>query len=193
MFRFHRPLLLAAICLALLAGCASAPPPPSGILSFTPDDIDATVGKWLQSMITSQPIAGRTDRPVVLFGEPQNRTDDHVDMSEFQAAFEIYGLKSGKIRFSSVKELGKDLLDQMKLQQSDLFNPDTAIKFGKMQGFPYSLHVFLFSPAEPMTVGRYHYYYYRAVLKLVNNETGLLEWSDEAKFLKVGRQAAVGW
>ena len=199
MLRLIKTLSLISMALYLVA-CATPPnqeydPNASfslGIPRFTPQDIDKSVQKWLTSMISSEPIASRTDRPVVLFGIPQNRSSEHVDMQEFQAAFEIAGTKSNKIRFSSVAQLGDQIVQQMKLQHSDLVNPDTAIKFGKMKGWRYSLYVELYSPTEPMTEGRKTFHFYRAVLKLINNETGELEWSDQQKFLRDETRATFG-
>lgn len=192
--------LLVVLLLSVLAACGTTgavtinpdAPDTLGIAGWNPKDIDGTVNKLVQEMTSNEPLASRTDRPVVCFQGFTNRTNEHTDMKELISAFTIYGTKSGKMRFTVMQDLPDSFFEQHKFQKSAAADPATAAKFGKMVGWNYMLRGDLFSPVETMEVGRKKYHFYRAVVQLVNIETGIIEWTDEKKFVRYTERAVFG-
>lgn len=195
-------LLLAGIVSMALVGCASSPrvlEVPSGPDpdverldgAWGGEDVHAVVEKMVSSMISSEPLASRTDRPVVYFLGIKNRTSEHIDTTEIEDAIEVSAHKSGKMRFTAVKDIPDNMVEQLGFQKSALADPNTARQFGKAKGWQYTLYGQLTSISKRTAKVRERRY--RITVKLADIESGIIEWLDEKEIRLRERRPGIGW
>ncbi|HNT34783.1 MAG TPA: hypothetical protein PKH07_07280 [bacterium] len=186
-----------------LAGCASAPrvtevssmpDPEVNRLDGTwgSEDVHLVVEKMVSSMISDEPIASRTDVPLVFFLGVKNMTSDHeIQPVEIEDAISVAAHKSRKVKFSAVKDISDEMVDQLGFQKSALTDPETARQYGKMKGWQYTLYgqVTSIVKRDPKIREKR----YRMTLKLADIETGVIEWLDEKEIRLREKRSSVGW
>ena len=81
---------------------------------------------------------------------------------------------------------------QLNFQNNDeLVNQNTAIQFGKMVGAQYMLYGNLSSIVK--NAGSDKDVYYKMTMRLMDLETGLIEWADETEIRKQQEKSLLGW
>lgn len=194
--------LLSAFVVVSMFGCASGPSvyevesgpsPDVGRIDGTwgGEDVHLVVEKMVSSMISSEPLASRTDRPVIFFLGVKNKTDEHIETSEIEDAIQVSSHKSGKVRYTAVNEISDDMVEQLEFQKSALVDPGTARQFGKMKGWDYTLYGELTSIYKRDAKVRERRY--RITLKMADIETGIIEWLEEKEIRLRERRGSVGW
>jgi hypothetical protein len=197
----HLLVAVAACILVLsLAGCATtvttqnpSPANRSQVFAYTPEDIDRAVETWMDDLMRFGPVATSTEPPLVGFCGIANRgRDPNLDMLQFQRAFEYFGIRTGKMRFTAATNLPDSFFEQHKFQKSMVADKDTSVKIGKIQGWKYSIYGELFQKREPDAKGNM-LDFYDVYVYMINIETAEQVWNSRQKFVLNRNKKAVGW
>ena len=113
----------------------------------------------------------------------KNQTTEHIDdqLSTLLSKFETKLVNSGYVRVVSL-EAQKDLIEEMKKQQSAAFDPDKAAQLGRQLGVKYFITGKIYTTDEKSgSERRVQYFLFMRVLEV---ETGAIRWQNEANLTK---------
>lgn len=187
---------LVALASTGLSGCANvASPissPNSGVqrvdpgtvanttLGYDATDLNLIAEKMTQSLLESQALNGR---PTLAIATVKNKTGEYIDTNNILNTIQTQVLKSGKVRFTrSVGELGGAVEQLSTTNNSGLYDKKTAPKVGRMIAAKYTLEGEFTSIGD---VRRDKDLFYKFTLKLIETESGLIEWVDEKQIRKI--------
>lgn len=146
-----------------------------------------------ESMLSSGSVAQITqgNRPIVFVESIKNKTSEHIDTESVTDSISTKLLNSGKFRFVDMDRV-EAVRTQLNFQNTDeLVNQNTAIQFGKMVGAQYMLYGNLSSIVK--NAGSDKDVYYKMTMRLMDLETGLIEWADETEIRKQQEKSLLGW
>ena len=126
-----------------------------GAMSTTLDrvDINYLVDENLKSMFASpwwsRDVQGGTEVPIVAIWPIKNETTLHLDdqMNTLLAQIETQMVNSGAVNVVS-RERQAEMVQEAQMQNSDLFNPETAARLGAQVGAKYYITGKLMSTEE---------------------------------------------
>ncbi|MEZ8143511.1 penicillin-binding protein activator LpoB [Enterovibrio norvegicus FF-33] len=162
-------------------------------IEFGSTDLQKIAVEMTDSMLTSGAVAAitRDSRPIVFVESIKNKTAEHIDTESITDSISTRMLKSGKFRFVDMTRV-EAVRDQLDFQNNDaLVNPGTAIQFGKMVGAQYMLYGNLSSINK--SAGSDQDVYYKMTMRLMDLESGLIEWADETEIRKKQSKSLIGW
>ncbi|MEZ8146450.1 penicillin-binding protein activator LpoB [Enterovibrio norvegicus] len=162
-------------------------------IEFGSTDLQKIAVDMTDSMLSSGAISAitRNGRPIVFVESIKNKTAEHIDTESITDSISTRMLKSGKFRFVDMTRVDA-VRDQLDFQNNDaLVNPGTAIQFGKMVGAQYMLYGNLSSINK--RAGSDEDVYYKMTMRLMDLETGLIEWADETEIRKKQSKSVLGW
>jgi penicillin-binding protein activator len=191
---------LAALTALAAAGCASTPNVSYGdprqvetvALGFGSTDLQQIAARMTDSLLSQPALAQRpdTDRPVIIVDRVRNKTTEHIDTESVTDTISTRLLRSGRFRFADMSQI-QNIEDQINHQTaSGLVDPATAIRLGKLIGADYMLYGNL--SAIEKRGGRLTDVYYKFTLRLLDLETGLVEWMDEKEIRKQEKRRLLG-
>jgi len=196
-------LILASIALTatVLAGCSSkqvvrygdAEAVETTDINFGSTDLQTTAKQMAASLVASPVVGTLTEnkRPVIFVERIKNKTSEHIDTESITDSISTKLLNSGKFRFVDMSRV-ESVKEQLNFQQSGgLVNPDKAIQFGQHIGAEYMLYGNLASIVK--TNDDKKDVYYKFTLRLMDLNSGLIEWADETEIRKTREKASVGW
>jgi len=161
-------------------------------MDFGSTDLQAIAGKMVDSVLTFPPIVQLTAqrRPVMFVEKIQNKTSEHIDTESITDTISTKILRSGKFRFVDMTKV-ESVRQQLEYQnESGLVDPSKAMAMGKQIGAEFMLYGNM--SAIKKTSSDAKDVYYKFTLKLMNLETGILEWSDEKEIRKVREKSMFG-
>ncbi|WP_047046496.1 penicillin-binding protein activator LpoB [Vibrio mexicanus] len=182
----------------LLGGCSNkvsygdAQAVETTTIDFGSTDLQTIAGEMVDSMMMSGSVAAitRDERPIVFVERIKNKTSEHIDTESITDSISTKMLNSGKFRFVDMDRV-ESVRDQLNFQNNDeLVNQSTAIQFGKMVGAQYMLYGNLSSIAK--SAGSDKDVYYKMTMRLMDLETGLIEWADETEIRKQESKSLLG-
>ena len=183
--------ILALIGLALiLSGCANkisygdAQEVETTTIDFGSSDLQRIAGEMVDSMLMSGAVGAITygRRPVVFVERIKNKTSEHIDTESITDSISTKMLNSGKFRFVDMTRV-ESVRKQLNFQTSDeLVNKSSAIQFGRMVGAEYMLYGNLSSIVKQ--AGSDKDVYYKMTMRLMDLESGIIEWADETEIRK---------
>jgi uncharacterized protein (TIGR02722 family) len=191
-------LLSVAVVAFMFWGCASTPEVtygnPDQVETVTADfgstDLQMIAEKMVNSLLAT-PVLSSGIRPVLYVQHVRNKTDEHIDTESVTDKIRVTLLKSGKVRFSAIRDVKDELVNQLEFQTgSGKVDPKTAKSIGKLVGADYFLYGELASIRK--SAGRVKDVYYKFTLNLVNIQTGLIEWADEKEIRKQAKKPLLG-
>ncbi|WP_028024066.1 penicillin-binding protein activator LpoB [Enterovibrio calviensis] len=162
-------------------------------IEFGSTDLQKIAVEMTDSMLTSGSVAAitRDSRPIVFVESIKNKTAEHIDTESITDSISTRMLNSGKFRFVDMTRV-EAVREQLDFQNNDaLVNPGTAIQFGKMVGAQYMLYGNLSSIDKRS--GSDADVYYKMTMRLMDIETGLIEWADETEIRKKESKSLIGW
>ena len=106
----------------------------------------------------------------------RNETDEHVNTRTIMEKIRTRLVNDGIARFADDQALN-DILNQLKFQQSGLFDNSTVAQIGKLVGAKYILRGTISSIRKRSD--RRDVIYYNITLQVVSIETGEIIWTDE--------------
>ncbi|GIU21070.1 penicillin-binding protein activator LpoB [Shewanella colwelliana] len=160
--------------------------------NFGSTDLQAITAKMVDSMLTFPPIVAMTanDRPIIFVDKIKNKTSEHIDTESVTDSISNKLLRSGKFRFIDMTKVDA-VRKQLDYQNnSGMVDPSTAINFGCQIGAQFMLYGNLSSIVKQD--GSTKDVYYKMTMRLMDLETGLIEWSDEKEIRKVKSKSFLG-
>ncbi len=160
---------------------------------FGSTDLQTVAAQMTDSLLQSPVVADltRDGRPVVFVERIKNKTSEHIDTESITDSISTRILRSGKFRFvdmDRVEAVGKQLEFQ---NESGFVDPATASQFGKQIGAEYMLYGNLSSIVKDN--GKQRDVYYKFTMRLMDLESGIIEWADETEIRKVEERNKLGW
>lgn len=160
--------------------------------NFGSTDLQAITAKMVDSMMTFPPVVAITanDRPIIFVDKIKNKTSEHIDTESVTDSISNKLLRSGKFRFIDMTKVDA-VRKQLDYQNnSGMVDPSTAINFGRQIGAQFMLYGNLSSIVKQD--GSTKDVYYKMTMRLMDLETGLIEWSDEKEIRKVKSKSFLG-
>ncbi|EGR2446980.1 penicillin-binding protein activator LpoB [Vibrio cholerae] len=161
-------------------------------VDFGSTDLQKIAAEMVDSMIMSGSVSAitRDGRPIVFVERIKNKTSEHIDTESITDTISTKMLNSGKFRFVDMDRV-EAVRDQLNFQNNDeLVNQSTAIQFGKMVGAQYMLYGNLSSIVK--NAGSDKDVYYKMTMRLMDLQTGLIEWADETEIRKQQSKSLLG-
>ncbi|MDV7103041.1 penicillin-binding protein activator LpoB [Vibrio sp. TH_r3] len=162
-------------------------------IDFGSTDLQKIAGEMVDSMLMSGSVAAITqnDRPIVFVERINNKTSEHIDTESITDSVSTKMLNSGKFRFVDMERV-ESVRTQLNFQNNDeLVDQSSAIQFGKMVGAQYMLYGNLASIVKQS--GNDKDVYYKMTMRLMDLETGLIEWADETEIRKNESKSLLGF
>ncbi|EOI6419589.1 TPA: penicillin-binding protein activator LpoB [Vibrio cholerae] len=161
-------------------------------VDFGSTDLQKIAAEMVDSMMMSGSVSAitRDGRPIVFVERIKNKTSEHIDTESITDTISTKMLNSGKFRFVDMDRV-ESVRDQLNFQNNDeLVNQSTAIQFGKMVGAQYMLYGNLSSIVK--NAGSDKDVYYKMTMRLMDLQTGLIEWADETEIRKQQSKSLLG-
>jgi uncharacterized protein (TIGR02722 family) len=189
------------LSISLLAGCANKSLVSYGDanaiettnINFGSTDLQKITDQMTESLIRSPVIGTMTanKRPIVFVDTIKNKTSEHIDTESLTDSISTQLLRSGKFRFVDMTKVNS-VREQLNYQnEGDLVNPNKAVQFGKQVGAEYMLYGNLASIVK--TNADQSDVYYKFTMRLMDLESGLVEWADETEIRKTSSKKLLGW
>ncbi|UTM56207.1 penicillin-binding protein activator LpoB [Photobacterium sp. CCB-ST2H9] len=184
---------------ALMGGCAKqvsygdAQAVETTTVDFGSSDLQKIAEDMTDSMLSSGSVAAITagKRPIIFVESIKNKTSEHIDTESVTDSISTKLLNSGRFRFVDMTRV-ESVRKQLNFQNNDeLVNQSTAIQFGKMVGAQYMMYGNLSSIVKQ--AGSDKDVYYKMTMRLMDLETGLIEWADETEIRKQEAKRMLGW
>ena len=197
----YRKHLLAGAMILALAGCQTTSPTTgtSGVSygdakaveTVTTDlgstDIQMISEKMTQGLIQTPEIQALIKKRQLLMASPvQNKTSEYFDTKLITDTV-LTQLQKNGVRYAIEADNMQNQVDELRRQnQSGLYDKSKSVKMGKMQGAKYrldgSISSIIKKTADLKDV------YYKMNMRLIEIETGVVEWSDEKEIRKSARR-----
>ncbi|GAM57627.1 lipoprotein ycfM [Vibrio ishigakensis] len=161
-------------------------------VDFGSTDLQKIAAEMVDSMLNSGSVAAITkdQRPIVFVERIKNKTSEHIDTESITDSVSTKMLNSGKFRFVDMDRV-ESVRKQLNFQNNDeLVDQSSAIQFGKMVGAQYMLYGNLSSIVKE--AGNDKDVYYKMTMRLMDLETGLIEWADETEIRKQQSRSLLG-
>ena len=183
--RMALPLLFAAL---LIAGCAKdtvrygdAKGVEAVTNQFGSTDLQMIAESMTRSLLNSQVVTS-ADRPVMTVQDVRNKTSEYIDTQAITDSIRTELQKSGRVRFAVDSAAMQQQVEELKRQQSELYDKNKAARIGKMVGAVYRLEGNITSIVKQANDVKDVYYKFN--LQLWNIDNGLMEWGDEKEIRK---------
>jgi uncharacterized protein (TIGR02722 family) len=183
---------------AVLGGCSSAisygdaQSVETTTIDFGSSDLQKIAGEMVDSMLMSGSVAyiTRDNRPIVFVERIKNKTSEHIDTESITDTVSTKMLNSGKFRFVDMSRVDA-VREQLQFQNNDeLVDQGSAVQFGKMVGAQYMLYGNLSSIVKQ--AGSDKDVYYKMTMRLMDLQSGLIEWADETEIRKQESKSLLG-
>ena len=141
--------------------------------------VSENIKAFQQSAVWNETII-KADSPLYVAVWPvQNATTQHIDdqMSALLSSIETHLVNSGRLRVVS-RERQAELVNELRLRQSDIYDPATAGKLGRQLGAQYFMTGKITSVDERLKGT--HRLQYALILQAIEVETGLIRFQNEA-------------
>ena len=156
---------------------------------FGSTDLQTIAAKLVDDLLSFPPIVKETAdrRPIVFVDKIKNKTTEHIDTESITDTIQTKLLKSGKFKFVDMTAV-EQIQEQLDFQQgSGMVDPGKAVALGKQTGAEFMLYGNMSSIVKRNSDTKD--VYYKFTLKLVNLESGILEWADEKEIRKTGEKS----
>ena len=192
---------VAAFSLAFIAGCANKAVVSYGDagavettdISFGSTDLQKIANEMTDYLLVSPVVGTLTEnkRPIMFVERIKNKTSEHIDTESVTDSVSTKLLRSGKFRFVDMGRVNA-VRKQLEFQnEGGLVDPNKAVQFGKQVGAEYMLYGNLSSIVK--TNSDKSDVYYKLTLRLMDLESGLVEWADETEIRKTKEKKTLFW
>ncbi len=162
-------------------------------IDFGSSDLQTIAAEMVDSMLMSGAVGAITHdkRPVVFVERIKNKTSEHIDTESITDSVSTKMLNSGKFRFVDMDRV-ESVRKQLNFQNNDeLVNSSSAIQFGRMVGAEYMLYGNLASIVKQS--GSDKNVYYKMTMRLMDLQSGIIEWADETEIRKQESKSLLGF
>jgi uncharacterized protein (TIGR02722 family) len=161
--------------------------------NFGSTDLQTVAGQMTDSLLTSGVVGTLTanSRPIMFVERLKNKTSEHIDTESITDSISTKLLRSGKFRFVDMSRVDA-AREQLDFQQnSGMVDPNKAMQFGRQVGAEYMLYGNLSSIVKSNKDKSD--VYYKFTLRLMDLQSGLVEWADETEIRKTKEKEFVSW
>ncbi|MFT5297905.1 MAG: hypothetical protein ACI9YH_003944 [Colwellia sp.] len=162
-------------------------------INFGSTDLQKVAGEMTDSLLLS-PVVGtltQNKRPVMFVERIKNKTSEHIDTESITDSISTKLLRSGKFRFVDMSRV-EAAREQIKFQQDGgMVDSNKSVQFGKQIGAEYMLYGNLSSIVKSNKDKSD--VYYKFTMRLMDLESGMVEWADETEIRKTKAKESVGW
>lgn len=162
-------------------------------IDFNQTDLQQVASGMVQSLLTFPPVVELTSqhRPVVFVDHLKNMTDEHIDMGAINDTISTKLIQSGKFRFVDMDAVAA-VTKQLDYQKdSGLVDPSSAINVGHQIGAQFMLYGTLTNMVQKTQ--KVTDVYFLMTMKLMNLETGIIEWQGQKQIRKVKTKSTFGF
>ena len=193
--------LLASVTALVLAGCQTTSPTTGtpgvsygdakAVETVTTDlgstDIQMISEKMTQGLIQTPEIQALIKKRQLLMASPvQNKTSEYFDTKLITDTI-LTQLQKNGVRYAIEADNMQNQVDELRRQnQTGLYDKSKTVKMGKMQGAKFRLDGSISSIVKRTTDLKD--VYYKMNMRLIDIETGVVEWSDEKEIRKRARR-----
>lgn len=194
--------LMVGLMLLALAGCQTTSPTVGGggdvsygdakaVETVTTDlgstDIQMISEKMTQSLIQHPVVQDMIRKRGLMMASPvQNKTSEYFDTKLITDTV-LTQLQKNGVRYVIEADNMQNQTDELRRQnQSGLYAKNKSVKMGKMQGAQYRLDGSISSIVKKGS--NIKDVYYKMNLRLIEIETGIVEWSDEKDIRKTAKR-----
>ncbi len=190
-----------ALAVTLVAGCTNksvvrygdAQAVETNDINFGSTDLQKIAGEMTDSLLLS-PVVGTltaNSRPIVFVERIKNKTSEHIDTESITDSISTKLLRSGKFRFVDMGRV-EAAREQIQFQQTGgMVDTNKAIQFGRQVGAQYMLYGNLASIVKSNKDKSD--VYYKFTLRLMDLDSGLVEWADETEIRKTKGKEYISW
>jgi len=162
-------------------------------INFGSTDLQKVANEMTDSLLLS-PVVGTltaNTRPIIFVENIKNKTSEHIDTESITDSISTKLLRSGKFRFVDMGRVAA-VREQLEFQQSSgLVDASKAIAFGQQVGAQYMLYGNLASIVKSNKDKSD--VYYKFTMRLMDLQSGLVEWADETEIRKTKEKEFVSW
>jgi penicillin-binding protein activator len=162
-------------------------------INFGSTDLQKVAGEMTDSLLLS-PVVGtltQNKRPVMFVERIKNKTSEHIDTESITDSISTKLLRSGKFRFVDMARV-EAAREQIQFQKGGgMVDTNKSVQFGKQIGAEYMLYGNLSSIVKSNKDKSD--VYYKFTIRLMDLESGLVEWADETEIRKTKAKESVGW
>jgi uncharacterized protein (TIGR02722 family) len=162
-------------------------------INFGSTDLQKVAAEMTDSLLVS-PVVGTltaNSRPIIFVESIKNKTSEHIDTESITDSISTKLLRSGKFRFVDMGRVAS-VREQLQFQQSGgMVDSSKAIQFGKQVGAEYMLYGNLASIVKSNQ--DQSDVYYKFTLRLMDLQSGLVEWADETEIRKTKGKEYISW
>ncbi|TMM45129.1 penicillin-binding protein activator LpoB [Colwellia ponticola] len=162
-------------------------------INFGSTDLQKVAAEMTDSLLVS-PVVGTltaNTRPILFVESIKNKTSEHIDTESITDSISTKLLRSGKFRFVDMDRVTA-VRKQLDYQQSSgMVDPSKAMQFGKQVGAQYMLYGNLASIVKSNK--DQSDVYYKFTLRLMDLQSGLVEWADETEIRKTKGKEFISW
>lgn len=162
-------------------------------INFGSTDLQTIAGKMTDSLLLS-PVVGTltaNTRPILFVESIKNKTSEHIDTESITDSISTKLLRSGKFRFVDMGRVAA-AREQLDFQHnSGMVDASKAIAFGQQVGAQYMLYGNLASIVKSNKDKSD--VYYKFTLRLMDLQSGLVEWADETEIRKTKGKEYISW
>ncbi|ATF08587.1 Lipoprotein YcfM, part of a salvage pathway of unknown substrate [Candidatus Enterovibrio altilux] len=162
-------------------------------IEFGSTDLQKIAVDMTDSMLNSSKIAEiiRDNHPILFVESIKNKTAEHIDTESITDSISTRLLQSKKFRFVDMTRMDA-VHDQLNFQKNSiLVNNSTATQFGEMVSAQYMLYGNLSSINK--RTSNDENVYYKMTMRLIDLESGMIEWADETEIRKKQSKSLFGW
>lgn len=159
---------------------------------FGSTDLQSISAKMVDDLLAFPPVVRMTQqrRPVMFVDKIKNKTTEHIDTESITDTIQSKVLNSGAFRFVDMTAVAQ-VQEQLNYQQnSGMVDQDRSVAVGRQIGAEFMLYGNMSSIVKKD--GSTKDVYYKFTLKMVNLETGILEWSNEKEIRKSKSRGWIG-
>ncbi|MGB0936703.1 MAG: penicillin-binding protein activator LpoB [Colwellia sp.] len=161
--------------------------------NFGSTDLQTVASQMTDSLLTS-PVVGTltaNSRPIMFVERLKNKTSEHIDTESITDSISTKLLRSGKFRFVDMSRVDAARKQIDFQQNSGMVDPNKAMQFGRQVGAEYMLYGNLSSIVKSNKDKSD--VYYKFTLRLMDLQSGLVEWADETEIRKTKQKEYVSW
>jgi uncharacterized protein (TIGR02722 family) len=148
---------------------------------FGSTDLQMIAESMTRSLLNSDVVANGS-RPIVTVQDVKNKTSEYIDTKAITDSIRTELQKSGRVRFAVDSAAMQQQVDELRRQQSELYEKDKAAAMGKMVGATFRIEGNITSIVKQTQDVKDVYYKFN--LQLWNIQNGLMEWGDEKEIRK---------
>lgn len=160
---------------------------------FGSTDLQQISITMVDSMLTADSVVSilqKTDRPVLFIDGVKNKTSEHIDTESITDTISTKLINSGKFRFVDMTKIESVRKQYEYQKESGLVDQDTAVTVGKQIGADYMLYGNISSIVKRNSKTKD--VYIKFTLKLMDIQSGIIEWQGEKEIRKQDNKTLFG-